>query len=123
MRSELFERVAWFCREQSAARVKEVTLETRLDQDLDIVGDDAPEFMKAFFEEFGVKCEYFPFEKHFLPEGMRIPFLSAFLYRLINRKPIPPIPDPDLTVADLVRAAELGEWIEPVERARAGNGK
>jgi len=113
MSGEMFDRVAQFVRAHSIARVDEVTPETKLEDDLGIVGDDAPPFMKAFFDEFEVECDYFPFDKYFLPEGIRIPFITAFLYRLINGKPTPPPPELELTVGDLVRAAELGKWIEP----------
>ncbi len=115
MSDNLFARVVQFVVAESAARIRmdEITLKTGLDKDLGVAGDDAPPFIKAFFEEFNVECQYFPFDKYFLPEGIRIPFLTAFLYRLVNRTPIPPYPERDLTVGDLVRAAELGKWVDP----------
>jgi hypothetical protein len=107
-----FQKVAAFLKMQDILDVS-ITPETRLEHDLGITGDDAVPLMEAFCKEFDVVCEHFPAERYFSGEGIRIPFLTAFLFRLINGRPIPPPPARDLTVADLVRTAELKEWRDP----------
>lgn len=77
--------------------------ETVLQGDLGLDGHDAFEFMEAFAEQFGVARGDFDFHRYFGPEGFN-PF--TLIASLFSRKP-PLVP---ITVAMLVRAAELGEW-------------
>nr|WP_063801231.1 DUF1493 family protein [Burkholderia ubonensis] len=79
----------------------------RLESDLDITGDDADDFMGAFFDQFSVEPGDYRFDRYFSEEGFN-PFAIALL--LFSKKARQRYEKEPLTVAMLEHAIELGVW-------------
>ncbi len=82
---------------------------TTLEKDLRMTGDDAYEFMAAFFDEFSIDPTGFDSTVYFYPEGLDLIGLS-FLVRKIAG--LPPLTRPvyDITLADLSKAVLTRTW-------------
>lgn len=77
---------------------KEMTRETRLEEDFGITGDEAAEFLDAFVKRFNIKnYSEFKFDDYFESEGIDI---FAIFKKKKERK--------ILTVGDLEKAVETG---------------
>lgn len=75
-----------------------VKRETRIEEDLNITGYDAYEFLEAFVKQFKIKdYSEFNFDDYFEPEGKMVFF---DFQRTKNKK--------ELTIGDLERAIETG---------------
>ncbi len=83
-----------------------LTKDTKLQEDLNIWGDDAVEFIEDFGENFNVDISKFDIRKYFKPEGDRI------LVSIVNlfRKAKPPEFTP-LTLGDLEQAIRDGKLV------------
>ena len=114
-RDSIFAQVVAFIREQHTRPVREISLSTRLEDDLHITGDDAGPFMEAFCKRFGVSVTTIDLNRYFHSDGIVIPWLTPLLFRLFNGVPMAPPPSYDLTVGDLVRVARLKEWVDPID--------
>ena len=75
---------------------------TKLRQDLGLNGTDATEFLIKFGEEFRVDLSRCDLTVYFAPEGWD-PIRG--LWRLFTRRKQIPV-----TIADLIRSAENGQW-------------
>src|SRR5947207_1741609 len=84
--------------DQTGVNADQISIETRLNQDLGINGDDADELLSLYAEAFGVNMNAFEFHRHFQDE----PHLSNFWRWWIPG--LGPKLDP-ITVRDLVDAA------------------
>lgn len=82
------------------------TENTTLQEDLNIWGDDAVEFLEEFSNRFGVDISEFDFDKYFKSEGD--PILQTII-RLIKRGKTPKYTP--LTLGDLKDAMEKGKLI------------
>ena len=79
-----------------------ISLESRLNHDLGIDGDDASEVLSLYSEAFGVDLTDFQFSKYFRGE----PHLLNFWRWIPSKRPkLTPI-----TVRDLVEAAKQKKW-------------
>ncbi|MHA1528120.1 MAG: DUF1493 family protein [Alphaproteobacteria bacterium] len=114
-----FDRVRGLVGGQSAVPVSEITLETRLFEDLGMDGDDGVEFLAAFGDEFGVDISriapnnYFNDEETFTGYSLMIPvvaFLSPAFRARVKRASRGLRA---LSVRDLVASARAGHWITP----------
>ena len=112
--NDVFDEVVGFIREEDTWPIRVITPSTRLEADLHITGDDAGPFMEAFCKRFGVSVTTLDLNRYFHSEGVVIPWLTPLLFRLFNGVPMPPPPSYDLTVGDLVRAARLKKWVDPI---------
>jgi hypothetical protein len=79
----------------------------RLEQDLDLTGDDASDFMGKFFAHFPVDPGDYAFDRYFRaagfdPLGRLATLFSRKLRRRYDREP--------LTVGMLEQAIDLGVW-------------
>lgn len=66
---EIFERVKNFIVKEAAITEQEVRLDTDLENDLGVRGDDAVEFLVAFGKAFDVDIANFMAADYFSPEG------------------------------------------------------
>ncbi len=79
----------------------------RLEQDLDVTGDDANDFMRKFFARFPVEPGDYAFDRYFCQAGFK-PF--ELLARPFSRKLRRKYDKQALTVGMLEHAIELGVW-------------
>jgi uncharacterized protein DUF1493 len=105
MNEPLTERVKLFVAKETRFPVRKMSLETRLQQDMGVDGDDAEELIFAFAVEFDVDMTGFQWARHFHSEA----FLSSWLFTLLHRELVEPA-DVPVTVQDLVTAAETRKW-------------
>jgi hypothetical protein len=107
--TELEHRVITFLANWTKTR-KDITTATSLVDDLGMWGDDADDFLIDFGKQFNVNVYGFPRAKYFGVEESPTPLdLIRFVLWLIGKwQPAPH--EPRLTVADLVRAAQLGRF-------------
>src|SRR5262245_56145356 len=89
--------------DQTGVDAEKISLETRLNQDLRINGDDADELLSLYSEALGVDMTEFQFHRHFLDEPHMLNF-----WRWIPG--LGPKLDP-IYVRDLVEAARRKRWI------------
>lgn len=108
---ELQTRVIDFLSNEVGVRASDLSLETTLFGDLRLDGDDAAELLEKFGREFSVDLSQFHLSDHFGPEGVWpwtvIQWLAPAFRRGTpeERSRLKPI-----TIADLVRSAELGKF-------------
>lgn len=88
-------------------RLSEIRMETRLEEDLGMTGDDAWEFMQGFSERFHVDMGAFVFQDYFGQEGCN-PLLLFGMLLGFHAKPRQAI-----TVSHLVDVAHSGKWTAP----------
>ncbi len=114
-----FDRVRGLVSGQSGVPVQEITLETRLFEDLGMDGDDGAELLAAFGDEFGVDIRglapnnYFNDETTFTGYSLMIPviaFLSPAFRAWVERASRGLRA---LSVRDLVASARARRWITP----------
>jgi hypothetical protein len=98
-----------FIEEQLVVNNKELTADTRIEEDLRIYGDDAVEFLIAYGRKFNVDLSNFMAADYFSPEGFDM--LSTIL-RFFQRKPKPV--KNELTVNDLQKGIVAGVLDEEV---------
>jgi acyl carrier protein len=80
------ERVRRLVASQRALSVERVTVESRLQDDLGLEGDDAVELFKAFEKEFETDCSalWRLWDEHFAPEGGVSPLFALVLAGLFG---------------------------------------
>ena len=114
-----FDRVRGLVSGQTGVPVHEITLETRLFEDLGMDGDDGAELLAAFGDEFGVDIRglapnnYFNDETTFTGYSLMIPviaFLSPAFRAWVERASRGLRA---LSVRDLVASARARRWITP----------
>lgn len=113
--NELLSAVIQFIYRERWKYRKKITLETTLEGDLKITGDDGDDFMNAFFKEFKIDHSDFDLGKHFGNEGFDPIGLSYLIKRLFWKDVQIREHDDyyDIQVKDLVSAIKRGKWIAP----------
>lgn len=111
MKRHLIEEIEDFARKESGIfPSKTINQLTTIEDDLQITGDDAVDFMEKFFEKFEVDYATFDFHRYFNGEGLN-PFKMLLLpfpgFRAKLRKEAMKVP---LTLEMLARAVELKRW-------------
>lgn len=96
----LIEFIAEFCQIPES----EITIETRLRQDLGIDGDDASDFMVAFGDKFHVDLSKFNFDDYFFDE---LVILRWIIYKLLSPEKLN---KKEIKVNDLLSAINRGCW-------------
>ena len=71
------DKIKVFIEQEGRAFYKDISRETRLQEDLKIYGDDAVEFILSFAKEFNVDVSAFHVDEYFSPEGLDI--FSSFI--------------------------------------------
>lgn len=79
----------------------------RVEDDLDLTGDEAFEFMEKFFEHFGIARGDYEFQRYFNEEGFNLFVILAMPFSKKIRKKYDREP---LTVGMLDQAVEAGVW-------------
>lgn len=99
MKEKIFEDLAAFLHEQSGAFEVPITLNTSIENDLGITGEDGEELIVNFSKRYNINIDNFYFMKYFNPE----PFISR-------------IPDEVkiLTVSHLMKAIAVGRLADDV---------
>ncbi|MEE8455384.1 MAG: DUF1493 family protein [Limibaculum sp.] len=117
-----FDRVRGLVSGHSGVPASEITMETRLVEDLGMDGDTGHELLEAFEDEFGVEMSrmapfnYFDDEPPLYWFSAIIPFL-AFLSPMFRRYVKRATRGRRaVTVRNLVASARAGTWIRPVHR-------
>lgn len=98
---------AWVRKENATSPKKQLTRDTQLDDDLDVTGDEAEDFMEHFFEEFSIDFGDYNFDHYFVPEGFSP--LETFLL-LISKKKRASYDRSPITLGMLHQAALDGRW-------------
>jgi acyl carrier protein len=104
---QLEEQVKKLVAELASYKIEDLSLETRLNTDLKMDGDDAIEFFDAFSEKFVVDLSDFQYNKHFGSEGGGNPInflISILFHEYDTQEPV--------TIQDLVDAAKAGRWVK-----------
>ncbi|RDJ99634.1 DUF1493 family protein [Paraburkholderia lacunae] len=97
-----------FIRSETGIRSsKSVKPSDSLENDLDITGDEADDFMGKFFEKFKVEHGDYDFQRYFSEEGFNLFAIIAMPFSKKKREKYDKEP---LTVAMLERAIKLGVW-------------
>lgn len=86
---------------QASFNFEDLSLQTRLSEDLGVDGDDAVEFLEKFSEEFNVDLSSFPYNRHFTSEGLSLLWLLAPENKLVP-----------VTLQDLVDAVKAGKLVK-----------
>lgn len=94
-----------FISEQSGCPLAKIKPDSRLEEDLGIVGDDHVELLDRYFEIFSVSPGDFSYDRYCSPEGLG----TSWLRKMIG-KPIPKSAREPLTVSMLAAAATQGVW-------------
>lgn len=116
MQEQLEKRVVDFVEKELAGSNQNVTVNTKLNYDLNVMGTEADDFMGAFGEEFDVDLSNLEFKKYFGKDldGLLIPIAIVIeLYYLIfnrSKKRDKLIP---VKVKDLIKSAEAKKWVPP----------
>ena len=116
MEDEILHDIAYLLKNELGKKVDNLTLETKLEHDLQLAGVTAEDFMVAFFKHFKIELGDYDFCKYFIPE-LPGPFysLSWLIARIFgNKLPYGP-PAYDLNIGDLVKSVEAGIWIDPLQ--------
>jgi len=101
-----FEEIQSLVSEFCAIKKKKLTPEAALYWDLGIYGDDAIEFMEAFFNKYDIDYTGFCFDKYFLPEDS----VRQLFHRLFNsRESSKYLP---ITLQHLFEVAKAKKWFE-----------
>lgn len=109
---DTFERLNKFIISERGKYRKPFSEKTTLEKDLGITGDDADDFMDAFFLEFNINYESFELGKYFHSEGLDLFFVGTMIRKLTGAKRLNN-PIYDITLGDLMRSIELRKWIDP----------
>jgi acyl carrier protein len=121
-----FDRVRGLVIGQSGVPTAEITLETRLVEDLGMDGDDGHELLETFANEFGVdmsrmaSLNYFSDEGAGLPIPSLVPLLSCISSRFRGYVRNAARGRRELTVRNLVASARAQRWITPAHGQLAG---
>lgn len=100
VKNELFQQVIDFVIDIRGKYRFPLTMETSLEKDLHITGDDADEFIIAFSKEFNIDISDFDISKYFGSEGG---FMGLFGWATPGKQPI--------TLGDLYNAVTIGKLV------------
>ena len=102
--TEIPETVLQFVASHTGVPIGELSLESRLLQDLGVDGDDASELLCDFAAQARVDLSSLTFDDHFRGEPTLLSAVAPWRYKRLfyAKKPI--------TIRDLVHAAEQGKW-------------
>jgi len=100
MNDQIYNEISDFMEDYKWYLNKEMTRETRIEEDFGITGDEAVEFLIKFGKHFNVDVSHFMADEYFEPEGKMI----LFNFQRMKNKKV-------LTVGDLEKAIKLGYLI------------
>lgn len=111
MSKEIFEQIVSFVEKERWKYKIALTRETSLEKDLGITGDDADDFMGAFFKEFKIKQESFDISNYFGSEGFDPLGISTVILKLTGKARKRKILR-DITLGELEKAVLAGRWVD-----------
>jgi acyl carrier protein len=109
MDSDILARILAFVAEETATSPERISLETSLQKDIGVDGDDAEELMEKFSETFQVDMKEFQIDKYFYPEHYLVFSPLKLVQWLFGDGP--PL-TASIRIADLVKAAECHRWVK-----------
>lgn len=101
---DLSQQVLEFVAQECGVSKQNITADTRLVEDLGIVGDDAFELFEAYAKQFSIEPGSFIFEDYFPTEGFDLAGLLASFFR--KSKPLKTV-----TIGMLIASARAKRWI------------
>ena len=93
--------------EQSGIKLSKLPLNSRLEQDLGITGDDLWEIIEAMDSEYSIDWCDVDFSYYFYPE------VTGFFWSLFNRDKSRSIRSFPITISHLVAVSQSGKWSKP----------
>jgi hypothetical protein len=78
---EQLDRIKWLISDQQGYPIERITLDTRLQSDTGMAGDDGCDFLLRFEREFAVDMSPLRYDEHFEPEGL--PFTDGLVFALV----------------------------------------
>ncbi|MGF1934499.1 MAG: DUF1493 family protein [Nostoc sp. ChiQUE02] len=105
--TDKFNQLAAILSNELGVQTKDITLNTRLREDLKIDGDDVDELFCKITEQFGIDWQGFIFYRYFREE----PHLFSLLFECYYRKRHGILKT--ITVSHLLSVIESGVWFEP----------
>jgi hypothetical protein len=96
-----FENFYQFIKRETGYEINNCSPNWRIENDFNIYGDDAVEFIMKFSNEFNIDISSFNFNHHFSPESDKVSLFFLTLLKKIKVK--------DLAINDLKQAIELGK--------------
>ena len=107
MDSDALASILAFVAEETAYPVEKITLETSVQKDIGVNGDDAEELMERFSKTFQVDMKEFQIDRYFYPEHYCTFSPLKVVQWLVGDRPY--LTD-TIRIADLVKAAEHHRW-------------
>ena len=102
-----------FLIEQSYAYEKDINMDSEIQKDFRIYGDEAVEFIIAFGKKFNVDVSHFMAADYFFPEGNN--FLTSIFHNIIGKKKKEM---KILTVGHLEKAIKVGRLDDEVVNSK-----
>ena len=104
---DAFARVRSIISARAGVRANKIALESRLEEDLGIVGDDLVELIDHLFSELNIKPNHFSYRDYASAEGLNL--LGRTREKISgSHGSLGP-----LTVGMWVQACRAGQWVEP----------
>ena len=107
MKNSVAEKAIGIIAEQSGVERNKLFINSRLEIDLGVTGDDVWEIIEDFESEFSVDWCKVDFSYYFHPET------AGFFWSILNREKVINIKSFPITVGHLIKVAELGKWFKP----------
>ena len=104
--SEILQGIIDLARDVSAE--DNIVPETRLVQDLRLIGDDMDEFLEAIVERYGTDFSAFVWHRHYPDEYSAPYFLVGRLFRYLFR--LPQVEYEPITIGQITKPATRGRW-------------
>lgn len=131
---QVFERVKGLVADETGKALDKISMETRLQSDLGVAGDDGEDLLVRFQEEFSADMSRLRYDAHFEAEGVplgcgllaciaaftsalfwwSIPVWLALFYFRMHWPWSGDLPG-EIRISDLVRSAHLGRWDYPYD--------
>ena len=109
MRNDIFESIREFTVKQQGVNERDVTQNASLENDLEIYGDDAIDFLVAFSKKFNVDISKFKAADYFSPEGVDVVGIIVRLFTGKKKKE-----KKELTIGHLEKAVIAGKLNEEI---------
>ncbi len=107
---EIFDKLCDFIIQEYWGNKERMTLETTVEKDLGITGDDGTEFLEKFITHFHIQYdENKEYHSYFDAEGLDLLNLRGFYNWLLGKNNTQYY---DLTLGHLVKIIQLGYWVE-----------
>lgn len=107
--NDIIKRIIAFIRERYSLE-GEIDENFSVNNDMDLMGEDADDFLERFMREFRVDLTGIPYHRYFLDEGE-----LSLLFFIKRKKRIKEIRKNNLTILQLANIVKNGKWVEESE--------